>query len=238
MNIGFFDSGIGAKLIADDFHDHFPEYNICVLNDSKNVPYGNKDDETLIGLFTEKVIELFHHDCKLVIVACNTLSVKLVHRLQDTLIAEQFPDRRLLGIVIPTIEIISESPEQSFLILATVGTVVSQRYQDECKHRCPDKIVHVVPISDLATLLESGNITAGEVLIKTVVEKSLQEYPSQVVALCCTHYILLAEYLRKTFPSVRVISQEEIITPKLHDYLTRHPEIEEKLTKNGEMNYL
>ena len=50
----------------------------------------------------------------------------------------------------------------------------------------------------------------------------------------CTHYIAIKDIVRDlTRHRVRVLSQDEIIPPKLKDYLARHPEMEKRLSQNG-----
>jgi glutamate racemase len=53
--------------------------------------------------------------------------------------------------------------------------------------------------------------------------------------LACTHYPLLKEKIRKYLPKgVQVIAQGEIVARSLQDYLHRHPEIENRITKNSQ----
>ncbi|RYZ27224.1 MAG: glutamate racemase, partial [Chitinophagaceae bacterium] len=50
--------------------------------------------------------------------------------------------------------------------------------------------------------------------------------------LACTHYPLLKEKIEKHLPqNVKLLSQGEIVTHSLKDYLQRHPEIETKISK-------
>ena len=56
MHIGFFDSGLGGKLVAEYFGNQYPEYSVIVRNDVKNMPYGNKSEEMLRKLLEENII--------------------------------------------------------------------------------------------------------------------------------------------------------------------------------------
>ncbi|MBD0277573.1 MAG: aspartate/glutamate racemase family protein, partial [Flavisolibacter sp.] len=54
------------------------------------------------------------------------------------------------------------------------------------------------------------------------------------ILLACTHYPLLKEKILQYLPeNVRLLSQGEIVADSLQDYLKRHPEIEQRLTKEG-----
>jgi glutamate racemase len=69
----------------------------------------------------------------------------------------------------------------------------------------------------------------------------LEDYLEPLIAkgldsliLGCTHYIAIKDIVRDlTRHRVRVLSQDEIIPPKLKDYLNRHPEMESRLSQNG-----
>jgi glutamate racemase len=226
MHIGFFDSGLGGKLVADYFCKQYPEYSVIVRDDAKNMPYGNKSEEVLRQLLEENIIALFEQDCALVIVACNTLSVRLVRIIQDELVQKKYPDRKVLGVVIPTIEVIISMQKTRFLLLATAGTVASQRYADELKKRDSKKQVESIPVPQLALLIEQGCIDAAEQLVQQVID-SASDY--EVIVLACTHYIALKDYLRNKYPNKIVLSQDEVIAQKLKGYLMRHPEMQKRL---------
>jgi glutamate racemase len=52
--------------------------------------------------------------------------------------------------------------------------------------------------------------------------------------LACTHYPLLKEKIEKHLPShVKLIAQGEIVAESLKDYLERHPEIEQRISKQS-----
>ena len=56
--------------------------------------------------------------------------------------------------------------------------------------------------------------------------------------LACTHYPLLKEKIEKHLPAnVKLLSQGEIVAESLKDYLQRHPEIESKISRNGEREF-
>ncbi len=226
MHIGFFDSGLGGKLVANYFIAQYPEYSVIVRNDSKNMPYGNKSEEVLRELLEENIIALFEQGCVLVIVACNTLSVRLVRIIQDELVQKKYPDRKVLGVVIPTVEVMCELSETKFLLLATEGTVASQRYEDELKSRQSTKEVISIPIPKLALLIEQGDMDTAQQVVDKAIGVSM-DY--EVIVLACTHYSALKEYLGNRYPNKIVLSQDEIVAEKLQEYLINHPEMHNQL---------
>lgn len=227
MHIGFFDSGLGGKMVADYFSRHHPGYSIVVQDDTENMPYGNKSEKVLQQLLEKNIIDLFERGCALVVVACNTLSVRLVKIIQDELVQKQYPDRKVLGVVIPTVEVMSAMPETRFLLLATEGTVASQRYADELSKRSSTQRVVSVPIPHLALLIEQGKISEAEQLVSAIIDN--YQNGSEVIVLACTHYSALKEFIRNRYPYKIVLSQDEIVTEKLADYLQQHPEMQNRL---------
>lgn len=226
MHIGFFDSGLGGKLVADYFSRNHPEYSIMVRSDSQNMPYGNKSEAVLRKLLEENIIALLEQGCLLVVVACNTLSVRLVRVIQDDLIQKKYPDRKVLGVVIPTVEVMGAMQGKSFLLLATEGTVASQRYEDELWLRTKSSHVTSVAVPRLALLIEQGFISEAEQLVRQVID-SAQNH--EVIVLACTHYCALKEFIRIMYPDKLVLSQDEVVTEKLQNYLVNHPEMHNQL---------
>jgi glutamate racemase len=54
------------------------------------------------------------------------------------------------------------------------------------------------------------------------------------VLLACTHYPLLREKIAACLPAgSQLISQGEIVADSLADYLQRHPEMEDRISKSG-----
>jgi glutamate racemase len=190
------------------------------------MPYGNKSEEVLRQLLEENIIALFEQDCALVIVACNTLSVRLVRIIQDELVQKNYPDRKVLGVVVPTIEVMCELPETKFLLLATEGTVASQRYEDELRSRQSAKQVISIPIPKLALLIEQGYMNTAQQVVDQVIGTST-DY--EVIVLACTHYVALKGYLRNKYLDKMVLSQDEIVAEKLQEYLVNHPEMHNQL---------
>jgi glutamate racemase len=58
------------------------------------------------------------------------------------------------------------------------------------------------------------------------------------IILGCTHYPLLLNTIKKYIPkNITLLSQGEIVASSLADYLIRHPEIENKISKNNLVDY-
>jgi glutamate racemase len=229
MNIGFFDSGNGAYFIADYFNKKFPKYNISILTDPKNIPYGNKNNSELLVLLEKHVRSLFNDNSELVIIACNTLSTTHLKYIQDTLITNEFPDRRVLGVAIPTIEAIIDSSYKSFLILATENTVHSKYFERKICGLNPEKIIISRAVPKLASVIEQENYSEAKDIMMQVIENVTDSY--EVIVLACTHYTILKDFLRNKYPNIKIFSQDEIVADKLELYLQRHDDIKRLVEK-------
>jgi glutamate racemase len=237
MNIGFFDSGLGGLFVLRHVIKKLPLYHYVFFGDTINVPYGTKSDEEIYSLTTESLRFLFEHDCSLVVFACNTASVTALRRIQDEFLPQFFSDRKVLGVIIPTVEEILAKKTETVAIIATERTIHSGKYDREIATIDPTIKVVSLATPTLVPLIESGLIEKAEKEATTLIkEKLIPEHPDTLV-LGCTHYGLLKEKLREIFPDVRILAQEEIIPDKLGNYLAKHPEIETLLARDSKREF-
>ena len=240
MKIGFFDSGLGGILILKAVTELLPQYDYEYYGDTKNLPYGDKPEEEIYQLTKDGVAALFAKDCLLVILACNTASAQTLRRLQDEWLPTMYPDRRILGVIIPMIEELSISNRTNALLVATKRTVESGKYEIELQKKLVKKLkLTSVATPELVPLIEAGKLEeASEQLLNLILTTEQAVGEIDGVVLGCTHYGLLRPFLRQSIrrPSVTVFSQIEIIPKKLQKYLVRHPEINSRLTKQKQRN--
>jgi glutamate racemase len=243
VRLGIFDSGFGGLTIYRAIRGELPWYDCLYLGDNARTPYGHRSFETVYRFTAEAVRFLFERDCALVVVACNTASAKALRTVQQKLLPGLAPDRRVLGIIRPSVEALAlERSWRSVALWATPGTVSSDSYAIELGKLRPDLRLTQLPCPLLVPLVESGELEGPGV------EHFVRKYWAQTKAaagevdallLACTHYPLLLPRIRELVPSrVRVLSQGEIVAPSLADYLQRHPEIESRLSRGGQTRFL
>ena len=105
MKIGIFDSGLGGLIITKAIRKTLPEYDYVYLGDTKRVPYGNRSYETVFEFTKQGVNYLFRKEnCAVVIIACNTASARALRQIQQEYLPKNFPDRKILGVLIPSAE--------------------------------------------------------------------------------------------------------------------------------------
>lgn len=228
MKIGIFDSGLGGKMIAQAIREELPQYDYLYYGDTKNLPYGDKTEDEIYELTKFAVEELFRQDCALVVLACNTASAESLRKLQDTILVGEWEGRRILGVIVPTVEEILEGEHEHVLLIGTRRTIESGKYEKELKKRGSTIRFTGIATPELVPLIEGRNHEGALLYVVNLLRERGSGDTSLVLG--CTHYTALTAGLRRTFPHLRVLSQDEIIPKKLHDYLTRHPEIRERLT--------
>lgn len=230
--IGIFDSGLGGLFIANAIRARLPSYDYLYLGDTLHLPYGRRSDAAIYDLCEKAMRHLFGHGCELIVMACNTASAAALRKLQQGFLGKEFPDKRILGVVVPTLEVAIERGATRIGMLATQRTVYSNIYEIELQKINPSVILTSVASPLLVPLIEDG----GEKYLDTVLAdylKPIEAANVQSLILGCTHYVALKENLKKLLPGVDLISQDEIIPAKLQDYLARHPEMEQRLSKGG-----
>ena len=260
MRIGVFDSGLGGLLIAQSIIKRLPQYDYLYLGDTKRVPYGNRSQRTIHEFVSQALDYLFNSDCQLIILACNTASAESLRKSQQEYLPRNYPDRRVLGVVIPmaeaAIEALNADKEMAGAaprsagpigslsadlsstrvgVIATSSTVESGAYARELNRIRPGIIVVQNPTPLLVPLVENDGFKyVGPVLDDYLAP--LKERQVESLILGCTHYAALKAQIRERI-QVPVISPDEVVPDKLADYLERHPEIESKLSKKGSRTY-
>lgn len=238
MNIGLFDSGLGGLIITKSIIEKMPQYNFAYIGDTAHVPYGSRSKETIYN-FTKNCIDyLFKkQNCELIIIACNTASIAALRRLQQEYLKEEFPNRKILGVVIPTIETVIEKNYKSIGLLATNGTVASNVFNQELNKLNPNIKLHPVPAPLLVPLIENNGDKFAQPIIRDYLE-NFKDTDIEAIILGCTHYphykdIIKTEAEKLFHRPIDIISQDEIIPEKIIKYLKNHPEIEKNLSKDG-----
>jgi glutamate racemase len=238
MKLGFFDSGLGGLLIMKAVAKALPEYDYEYYGDTKNVPYGDKDEEEIYKLTKAGVIHLFEKDCSLVVIACNTASAETLRRLQDEFLPLEYPDRKILGVIIPVVEEVVESECKKVLMFATQRTVSSGKYHLELGKRNElNTKIEALATPEFVPLIEKGKSSGVFALMQALIDERIESTGIDGVILGCTHYTLLTKELKDTYGnSVYIFSQTEIIPKKLELYLQNHPEIETGLSRGATRN--
>jgi glutamate racemase len=241
--IGIFDSGYGGLTILEKIRTDLPEYDYIYLGDNARTPYGTRSFDVVYKYTLECVTHLFEMGCHLVLLACNTASAKALRTIQQNDLPQLDPERRVLGVIRPTVEAVGAMTHSNHIgLLATNGTVQSNSYPLEI-HKIYQEIVVTAEACPMwVPLIENNEHTSSgaDYFVRKNIENLLVADPLiDTIMLGCTHYPLLEQKIKSLLPeSISIVSQGEIVAKSLVNYLQRHPEMDERCTKNASCHYL
>lgn len=225
--IGIFDSGYGGLTILNGIRRLLPQYDYLYLGDNARAPYGSRSFDVVYEFTRQAVFRLFDMGCNLVILGCNTASAKALRTIQQIDLPAFYPNKRVLGIIRPTAEIIGNLTITRHVgILATAGTVNSGSYELEINKFAPNVKVTGVACPLWVPMVENNemNSEGADYFVKERIDTLLNLDPQiDAIILGCTHFPLLMPQITKYVPhNIRIISQGEYVAQSLKDYLARH----------------
>jgi glutamate racemase len=234
--IGIFDSGYGGLTVMREIVSSLPAYDYLYLGDNARAPYGNRSFDTVYRYTLEAVTWFFERGCPLLILACNTASAKALRTIQQRDLPRIAPDRRVLGVIRPTAEVIGGySRTGSIGVLGTRGTVDSDSYILEIRRFFPHLKVFQQACPMWVPLVENREHLGpgSDYFVEDCLRSLLRQSPDiDTILLACTHFPLLMEKIVAFLPAgVRVVSQGGIVAKSLSDYLSRHPEMEARIRR-------
>ena len=224
--IGVFDSGYGGLTILNQIRELLPQYDYIYLGDNARAPYGTRSFDIVYRFTLEAVRYLFDQGCHLVILACNTASAKALRTIQQNDLPLIDPDRRVLGVIRPTVEKVGEiSRNGNIGIVGTPGTIRSGSYELEIAKLHPTFHTYTQACPMWVPLVENREASSpgADYFVKQEVDRLMAKEPAiDTIILGCTHYPLLYDKIRRYVPeSARVLPQGEIVAESLVAYLQR-----------------
>ena len=202
--IGFFDSGVGGVTVFEQVKKLLPYENYIYFGDTKNMPYGEKTPEQLLG-FARGIFDFFQKKgVKAVVMACNTTSAVVYDRIKNDYPFEIYP------IIQPVTRKIAGLPVKKIGVFATKATVNSHCYKTELQKNNPDIQVKEIACPGWVKIVENGeeNTDAAYLSVKEKIEEMLEFSPEKII-LGCTHYPYLLKVLTRFAP------EEVFINPSI-----------------------
>lgn len=213
--IGFFDSGVGGLSVYSQFRKVLPCENTIYYADLKNLPYGNKTQEELIG-FARNILDFFQtKNVKAVVIACNTSSALAYDFVKDDY------DFKIYPIIQSCSKVIANMAGLNRIgVFATVGTVKSGAYKRElCKHNSTLEVKEIA-CPNWVSIVE-GIIKDGEEDIKSHLVEMLDFAPDKII-LGCTHYPYLINHLINYAPKEIFIDPAKIFVDYIKNDLIKN----------------
>lgn len=227
--IGVYDSGFGGLSVLRELHTRLPDRDFLYLADSGRAPYGGRDCDTLLDFAEQCVERLFDQGCRLVVVACHTISCVALRHLQRRY-AGSDSGRRILGVTIPAAEAAVALSPGHIGILGTARTVASHTFEVEIA-KLGKHVVSQRAAPLLAPLVEEGLENTD--IARQVVAHYLQDFgPIDTLVLACTHYpLLMTAFLEAS--QAKVLDPAPFVAERLADWLARHPDFDAPAVNTG-----
>jgi glutamate racemase len=207
----FIDSGMGGISILKNFLSAKERTNIIFYADTKNFPYGEKDEKTIGDILYNIYTSIFsNYSISMIVIACNTASVTALKFLREKV---KIP---IIGTV-PAIKPASQQTKNNRIgIIATETTSRGKYLIDLVNKFASDKEVFIKPCQQLVTAAE--NVYSNDKL-KNVFEKELSELKKKdidTLVLGCTHYSLIKEEINNYFETkVNILDSVEGVTKRI-----------------------
>lgn len=227
--IGVFDSWRWWYHTLQEMRKLLPNYDYLFYGDSKNMPYGDKTPEQIREYTFEWLHWLFDQWCQLVIMACNTAASYTIRVWQAT-----YPEKKALSVTIPWVEALISSGVKSALFLSTVATRESGILPDLALRYGYQWSLMIKPCAWLAELIEADiRQSFTEEKKEEIIWQYLGElwHTTDTIVLACTHYGVWYDTFKKLYPDIDIIDPSHETAKKTIDYLFRHPELEQNLTR-------
>ena len=204
--IGVFDSGIGGLTVVDALAKSLPNESILYVGDTARVPYGNKSKENVQQYACEITEWLIEQDCKLIVVACNTVSSQALEKLHTKY------NLPIIGVIRPGVSAaIKATINHCVGVLGTYATIRSDAYGNALRDQ--NKNISVVsracPL--FVPLAEEGWVN-GDIpeSVANIYLDPIKESMIDTVILGCTHYPLLKSTIKKVLgESVTLVDSGE-----------------------------
>lgn len=181
MRVGVFDSGVGGLTVLSKLASKYPKNDYIYFGDTINIPYGEKDIDTLFNLSSKIIKYLISKKVELIVIACGTVSSNCYEKLKSTY---NIP---IIDIISPTINYVKENNYKSIGVFATSRTINSHIF----KKLLPNVLVEELACPSFVDLIESGNIE------KIDTSNYVSKIKSDTIILGCTHYPLIKDKINK-----------------------------------------
>jgi glutamate racemase len=205
--IGMFDSGFGGLTVARALIDLLPDEHLVYIGDTGRYPYGPRPQEEVHEFAHQIAWSLVKdHECKAVIVACNTASAAALDDLQAALPVPVF------DVVLPGAEALVRATRSGRIgVIGTIGTIGSGAYGRAVAATGADVVLTAAACPGFVEFVERGQ-TSGEE-ITYLAERLLapvQAARVDALLLGCTHYPYLARVISAVMgPDVTLVSSAD-----------------------------
>ncbi len=198
--IGFFDSGIGGLTVLNACKKRIPSSIFYYYGDNFHAPYGNLPERKIKKYVFQAMKRFQKLRASAVVIACNTVTAVCIEDLRKRF---SFP---IIGAE-PAVFLGAKVGGEVF-VLSTRATYNSSRFQALCKRaneKYPQCKITAYACDRLAGEIEK-NIGKGEIDLISLLPRG----NPRTVVLGCTHYVYIAERIKKFYGCETVDGNEGI----------------------------
>ncbi len=227
--IGIIDSGVGGLSIVSVLIKNLPHESFVYLADSKNCPYGVKNKDEIYRLTKKMVKFLVKKKIKLLVVACNTITVTSIDKLRKEF--KKFP---IIGIV-PVIKTAKEKTQNGKIgVFSTVATANSSYQKDLINKFAGGTTVINYGSSNLVSLIEKGDERQINKLLKEEL-KIFKVNNIDTLALGCSHFPLIKKQIGKILPNILILDSSEAVARQVKRILKNNKKLSS--SQNSDYNF-
>ena len=209
MKIGVFDSGKGGETVLAAIKELLPNEEYFYIGDSKNCPYGEKSDEELMQIVRGHVETLKKWGARIIVIACNTATTRCIAKLRN-----EYSELKFVGTE-PAIKLAAGTGAKRILVMATPGTIASERTARLMKeYQQKKQKIRLLACPGLADAIEANK---G---VKEKLMELLSKIPEpEVVVLGCTHYSLIKPEIQEFFPEAKLIDGNKGVAKRVEELI-------------------
>ncbi|EHR71803.1 glutamate racemase [Burkholderiales bacterium JOSHI_001] len=211
-HIGVFDSGVGGLSVLRALRVAMPGARFSYLADSAHAPYGEKSESQVQARSLAVARWLHDAGAQLLVVACNTATALAIEPLRH--LHAHWP---IVGVEPGVKPALAASACGHVAVLATPGTLASERFARLLRNQAGTARVHALPCPGLAAAIESGNPQAlGLDTLLDDIGRRVQATGADQVVLGCTHYPFVADGLRQRLgPQVQLVDTADAVARRV-----------------------
>ena len=221
--VGVYDSGYGGLTVLRQLRRTLPELDYIYLGDSGRAPYGGRDVDTILDFAEQCAERLFAEGCRVIIVACHTVSCVALRHLQHRYGSAE---RRILGVTIPAAEAAVNRTRGHIGFVGTKRTVAaSHTFRTEVRKLNTQVQVTEVAAPLLAPIVEEA--WEDTEIARLAVQRYLAKFQGvDTLVLGCTHYPLLERAFPPGTHSARsrgLLNPAPEVAERFRAWRERHP---------------
>ena len=218
MKIGIFDSGMGGLCVLHQAAKRLPNDEFIYYADEKNVPYGEKTIEQIMGYVDEIVQFMINQGCDAIVIACNTATSVAANAMRKKY---NIP---IIGMEPAVKKAIDEDGKHRVLVIATPVTVKGEKMHNLINRVDPNNLADLIALPMLVRFAERQEFNSPAVegyLTNVFSNYHLEDYSS--IVLGCTHFNYFKDTIRKLLPEhIRFIDGNEGTINNLINHLPSH----------------